>query len=70
MVTPPGVRAYTRCGDQAELLFLINETEQAQIIQLPEAWQDALSGAICQSVTLAGVDVCVLKRPVASNPAI
>ena len=70
LVTPPGVRAYTRRGEQAELLFLINETEQAQLIQLPEAWQDALSGSICQSVTLTGVNVCVLKRPVASNPAI
>jgi len=62
LVTPPGVRAYTRCGKGEELLFLANENEQEQQVALPEGFHDLFSGAACRTAALGPVDVRILRR--------
>jgi beta-galactosidase len=62
LVTPPGVRAYTRRGDGFELVFLANETEQEQVVALPGEWQDAVSEEQHSEVRLGPVDVRVIKN--------
>ena len=62
LVTPYGVRAYTRRSDTLELLFLVNENEQEQTVALNGTWQDGFTGEACSAVTLGPVDVRVLRR--------
>ncbi len=40
--TPDGVEAVVRSSDRGEVLFLLNHTDQAQIVPFPDAWRPAL----------------------------
>ncbi|NTV75839.1 MAG: hypothetical protein HGA66_16745, partial [Holophaga sp.] len=44
-----------------ELLFLANENEQVQLVSLPGAWQDSITGEESSEVLLGPVDVRVLR---------
>lgn len=60
--TPPGVRAYARQGDGIDLLFLLNLSNDAQIVPLGGPWQDVLSGEGCDQVVLQPAGVHVLRK--------
>lgn len=63
LITPPGVRAYTRQGENEELVFLINETEETQQVTLPAGWVNLLSGETSNEVTLPPVEVIIFRHP-------
>ena len=44
LATPEGVEAVARRGDRGEVLFVLNHTNQAQIVAIPAGWR-ALLGA-------------------------
>ncbi len=62
-VTPEGVYAYERRGEKERLLFLINQNEQPQQVQLEEGWQDLFTGDPCPHVDLGPVDVRLVAHP-------
>jgi beta-galactosidase len=56
-LTPEGVFAYERRGEDTRLLFLINQTDQPQSVPLTGAWKDAFTGADCPEAVIDPVDL-------------
>jgi beta-galactosidase len=63
LVVPDGVRVYERRGEGVGLLFLINETDAPQRVNLPEGWKDVFSEQALIEVEIAPVDVRILSQP-------
>ena len=62
VAVPEGVRAYERRGEGLRLLFLINESETPQRVNLPGDWQDVFSEQAVAEVDLAPVDLRILSQ--------
>ena len=62
LAVPDGVRAYERRGNGTRLLFLINETETPQRVNLPTGWQDVFSEQSLTEVEIAPVDVRIISQ--------
>jgi beta-galactosidase len=62
LVTPEGVYAHTRRGDQETILFLLNENEQPVTVTLPEGWKDIFSGEAVTQAEIGPVDLRVLVQ--------
>lgn len=62
LVTPAGVRAYERQSAEYRLVFLLNFSEQAQVVPLGAAWQELLSGQTVEQVDLPPAGVAILQK--------
>jgi beta-galactosidase len=62
VATPEGVFAYERRSAGARLLFLLNQNEDAQHVDLHEEWQDAFSRETCTAVDIGAVDLRILLQ--------
>lgn len=60
MKTPPGVRAYERCGDDERMIFILNYTEEPQTIELPSPCKDAYTGEEVTTVDIPSVGLRIL----------
>ncbi len=65
---PEGLEIVRRRGDQGELLFAINHTDQPQQVHLGGQFFEMLSGKRCrEAITVAPRDVAIIQRPVAPS---
>ena len=60
--TPQGVRAYERQSESIRLLFLLNFSEESQVIQLDGVWKDLLAQEDISEANLAPAGVAVLQQ--------
>jgi beta-galactosidase len=60
--TPPGVRAYERQSNTIRLLFLLNFSEEHQVIQLDGVWKDLLAQKDLTEAHLPPAGVAVLQQ--------
>lgn len=60
IVTPDGVFAYERRSAAKRLLFLLNQNEYPQQVNVPGNWQDAFTSEMCKAVTIGPVDLRIL----------
>ncbi|QUL58007.1 beta-galactosidase [Paenibacillus tritici] len=59
---PDGVQAFTRTGEQGELLFLLNLSRTAQTVGLDKAYRSALSGSLrTGAARLEAYDIEILQ---------
>jgi len=59
--TPEGVFAYERCGENSQLLFLLNHNEQVSRVALPDGWQDAFTNQPVNEIEIEPVGVQIVK---------
>jgi beta-galactosidase len=62
--TPPGVRAHERRSDDSRLVFLLNYTNDRQVVQLDGDWQDVLEGQTLREAQLAPAGVAILQKAI------
>ncbi len=60
--TPPGVRAYERRSATHRLVFLLNFSEQAQVVLLDEPWEDGFTGKQVEQVVLELAGVSIIRH--------
>lgn len=61
---PDKVEVMRRAGAGKEVVVLVNHSREPQAVRLPGSWSDVLhSGAGVETLTLAGEEVAVLRRP-------
>lgn len=60
--TPPGVRAHERRCATYRLVFLLNVSDQPQVVELGETWEDVLTGKQVVKVELGLAGVSVLRH--------
>ncbi len=60
--TPPGVRAYERRSAAHRLVFLLNFSEQAQVVPLDEPWEDGFTGKQVEQVSLELAGVAIIRH--------
>lgn len=60
--TPPGVRAYERQSETHRLLFLLNFSDERQLIQLDGSWNDVLAENEITEAHLPPAGVAVLQQ--------
>jgi beta-galactosidase GanA len=60
--SPEGVFIHRRRSDTTDLLFVLNENEEARTVQLPEGWRDAFTQQASQTLELGPVDVRLVVK--------
>jgi len=60
--TPPGVRAHERRCATYRLVFLLNISDQSQVVDLGEKWEEVLTGKQVTKVALGLAGVSVLRH--------